>query len=331
MTSPQAAVPTCYRHPDRETYVSCVRCGRPICSECMRPASVGFQCPDEVSQARRTTRAPQGRFGGQLAAHAYATYALIAINMVMFVITTASGTSFVDGSKQSALFDRLALVPDGRPGGQPVSFGVLGRLEPGVAHGQYERLVSSMFLHFGIIHILLNMYVLFAIGPQLESVLGRIRYVGIYLLAGFGGAVSSYLFGPLTEVGAGASGAIFGLFGAYFVVARRIQAQTGPIVTTIVINLVLSVSISNIDIRAHLGGLVVGALVGFVLAYAPRQNRLVVQSAGCAAVLLALLLAAALRTSALRSDDRRGPLSGPLTGVTPPVAAPARPGLPPPV
>ncbi|MGI8880735.1 MAG: rhomboid family intramembrane serine protease [Jatrophihabitans sp.] len=297
----QVAAPRCYRHPDRETYISCTRCGRAICPDCMRPASVGFQCPEEVKETARTVRQPRSVFGGRLPGSSVpvTTYTLIGINVAVFVAMVASGTGFLNG-QPSLLFTQFADVP----GQLFVVHGSTITQEGGIAHGEWYRLVTSMFLHFGIVHLGLNMYVLYAIGPAVEVALGRIRYVALYFIAGLGGSVGSFLFAGPTSVGAGASGAIFGLFGAYYILARRMNAQTGPIVITIALNLVLSVSIPHIDIRAHLGGLIAGSAVGAVMAYAPRARRTLMQAAGSALVLVIVIVLALVRAPQVRERDR---------------------------
>lgn len=294
--------PTCYRHPDRPTYISCTRCGRPICPECMRPASVGFHCPEEIAEARRTVRAPRTALGGRISAGRDATTVLVGLNILVFVIMTVSGTGILAG-QPSLLFAEFADVP-----GRVVAVTPDGgaHLLAGVAHGEVWRLLTAMFLHFGVIHLALNMYVLLLVGPPLEAALGRLRFVLLYLLAGLGGSVASFAFGPHAQIAAGASGAIFGLFGAYYVIARRIGAQTGPIVATIGLNLVISFSVAFIDVRAHVGGLVTGAAVAAVLAYAPRNRRTLVQGAGAAAVALLLAALAIAHAPAVRSADQNG-------------------------
>lgn len=288
----------CYRHPDRKTYVSCVRCGRPICPDCMRPAAVGFQCPEELKETDRSVRRPRTVLGGQVAhTGRSATSVLIALNAVIFVIMTASGTSFL-GNHVSALFARFAEIPGRTAYSSTV-------IEQGVANGDWYRLVTAMFLHFGIVHIAANMYVLYIVGPPLEQALGRLRFTVLYLVAGFGGSVASFLFSGTHEIAAGASGAIFGLFGAYYVVARRIGAQTGAIVGVIVLNIFISVAIPNIDIRAHLGGLVVGGILGAILAYAPRLHRGAVQAGGFAVVTAILVVIAVARGADIRQQERQ--------------------------
>ncbi|HEX7354790.1 MAG TPA: rhomboid family intramembrane serine protease [Mycobacteriales bacterium] len=314
MTHPAPPVaPGCYRHPDRPTYVSCVRCARPICPDCMRPASVGFQCPDELAEQRRTVRRPRTTFGGQVTEGASVTRALIALNVVVFLVMTASGTGFFDGHP-SSLFLRFSLLPDVPGGTHPYA---------GIANGEYYRLVTAMFLHFGILHIASNMYVLYFVGPTVERAFGRVRYLTVYLLAGVGGSVASFLFGPVLENGAGASGAIFGLFGAYYVVARKLNASTAGILGVIAINLVISVAIPHIDIRAHLGGLVVGTVAAFVIVHAPRLRRTAIQAAGLVAILVVLAVAVTFRASDLRSHP-------PQLGFTQPTAAAPAHGAPPP-
>lgn len=278
----------------------------------MNPASVGFQCPDELAEQRRTVRQGRTQFGGRVAEGATVTRALIAINVAVFIVMTASGTGFFDGHP-SALFVRFSLLPDVPGGAHPYA---------GIANGEYYRLFTAMFLHFGILHIASNMYVLYFVGPTVERAFGRGRYVAVYLIAGIGGSVASFLFGPVLENGAGASGAIFGLFGAYYVVARKLNAGTAGILGVIGINLVISVAIPNIDIRAHLGGLVVGAVTGAIVAHAPRARRTLVQVAGLAAVVVVLTAAVGFRAAHLRD-------SPPQVGFTrSTAAAPAQPGLP---
>lgn len=284
----------------------------------MRPASVGFQCPEEAKETARTVRAKRGVFGGRLPQSAVplCTYALIGINVAVFVVMVASGTGFLNG-QPSVLFTRFADLP----GQLFVVHGNTLTQENGIAHGEWYRLLTSMFLHFGVIHLGLNMYVLYAIGPALEVALGRVRFLALYFIAGVGGSVASFLFAGPTSIGAGASGAIFGLFGAYYILARRLNAQTGPIVITIALNLVLSVSIPHIDIRAHLGGLIAGSAVGAVLAYAPRSRRTLVQASGAVLVLLLVIALAVVRAPQVRERDRN---ANPPNGVR--IAGAMQPG-----
>ncbi|HVV77567.1 MAG TPA: rhomboid family intramembrane serine protease [Mycobacteriales bacterium] len=261
----------CYRHPDVETGVHCTRCGRAICPRCMIPASVGFHCPECVAEGRRTTRTARTIYGGRARpgqAPGLVTRTLIGINVVVFIVTAASGANVLTGSTgKSTIYDRFALIPID------------------VAHGQWYRLITAAFLHYGILHIGFNMFALWSVGPQLEAALGRLRYATLYVLAGIGGSVLSLAIGPAFEQAAGASGAIFGLFAAFYVIARHLNLNAGPIATTIVINLVLTFSLSNIDWRGHVGGLVTGAAIAAVFAFAPHgPARARYQAAGVAVV-----------------------------------------------
>jgi membrane associated rhomboid family serine protease len=277
----------CYRHPDRATGIRCVRCDRPICPDCMIPASVGFQCPECVAEGRRTVRQPRTVYGGRVRQGSRpdaVTMTLIGINVVVFIITTASGASILNGSGGSTIYQHFALVP------------------VQVAHGQWWRLFTSAFLHFGIFHIGFNMYALYVIGPPLEAALGRLRYATLYVVAGVGGALLSTALGPIGEQAAGASGAIFGVFGAFYVVARHRKVQTNGIVVTIVVNLIFTFAISNIDWRAHVGGLVTGALVAAIYAFAPAARRNQAQAAGVAILIVVLAAGGLLAAHHVRDE-----------------------------
>lgn len=257
--------PTCYRHPDRQTYVHCTRCRRPICPECMRSAAVGHQCVDCVHDGAATVRPVRTQFGGRPSTRStpIVTYALIALNVAVFVLQLSSRD----------LESRFALWP------------------PAVADGQFYRLVTSAFLHYGMTHILFNMWALFVIGPPLEAWLGRLRYGALYALSALGGSVLVYLLSPLNSATAGASGAVFGLFGATYVVAKRLRLDVRWVTTLIVINLVFTlvypmISSQAISWQGHVGGLVSGALIAWVYAYAPREHRNQVQAAVTIAVVV---------------------------------------------
>jgi membrane associated rhomboid family serine protease len=279
------AVATCYRHPDRETGVRCARCDRPICPQCMTPASVGFQCPECVSEGRKSVRPTRTMYGGRAQARADVTLALIGVNVIVFLLTAASGAGVATGSGQSSIYDNFALVP------------------ALVAHGDWYRLASSMFLHYGILHIGFNMWALYVIGTPLETMLGRLRFAALYFLAGIGGSILSFSTGQLLTPAAGASGAIFGIFGAFFVILRRRNLETGGIVGLIVINLVLSFTFANIDWRGHVGGLIIGGIVGAVFAYAPTgPSRDRVQAAGAFTVAIVLAATAAVGATHVRKE-----------------------------
>jgi membrane associated rhomboid family serine protease len=237
----------------------------------MVPASVGFHCPECVAEGRRSIRPARTMYGGRVRGRADVTLALIAVNVVVFVLTAASGAGVASGSGRSSAYDNFALIP------------------VQVAHGEWWRLVSSMFLHYGIVHIAFNMWALYVIGTPLETMLGRLRFGALYFLSGIGGGILSFGLGPPGQAAAGASGAIFGLFGAFFVILRRRNLESGGILGLIVINLVLSFTFANIDWRGHVGGLIVGAIVGAVFSYAPSgPHRDRAQALGCAAVAVVL-------------------------------------------
>jgi membrane associated rhomboid family serine protease len=258
----------------------------------MTPASVGFQCPECVTEGRRSVRPARTMYGGRVNRGGIdATRVLIAVNVVIFVVTTVSGASVLTGSGTSSIYEKFALIP------------------PAVAHGEWWRLFSSMFLHFGILHIGFNMWALWVIGTPLEQMLGRVRFVVLYFLAGLGGSLLSFGFGPLSETAAGASGAIFGLFGGFYLLLRRRGLETGGITGLIVINLIFSFTFSNIDWRGHVGGLVAGSVVAFAFAWAPagpRRDRM--QAFG--AVVVAVALAAFGFVGAKHVDHKCGTAVG---------------------
>jgi len=268
----QAEVPTCYRHPSRETYVRCTRCDRYICPDCMRSASVGHQCVECVRAGGRTVRRPRTAFGGRVSTTPVVTYTLIAINVVAFVLQSAD----------RGLERRYALAASAVAG-----------------DGQYERLLTAAFLHYGIAHLLLNMWALYVVGQPLEQWLGRLRFTALYGLSALGGSVTVYLLAAPNTLTAGASGAIFGLFGAIFVVAKRLNYDVRGIAVLIVINLVFTFTFSGISWQGHIGGLITGSALALAYAYAPRQSRTLVQLSASLAVVVAVVVLVMLRTAQL--------------------------------
>ncbi|MCV7302093.1 rhomboid family intramembrane serine protease [Mycobacterium barrassiae] len=272
MTTP-AQTPTCYRHPDRATYVRCTRCNRYICPECMRDAAVGHQCADCVGEGAKTVRQVRTHFGGAPVRTPMVTYVLIAINVVMFGLQMVSP----ELQRELVLFS------------------------PAVADGEWYRLLTSAFLHYGPMHIVFNMWALYVIGPPLEIALGRARFIALYLMSALGGSVVVYMLSTLGAQTAGASGAVFGLFGATFVIGRRLNMDTRWVIALIVINLVITFVVPNISWQGHLGGLVTGAVIAAAYAYAPRKHRTAVQASATVAVLLLFLLLIWWRTASLLS------------------------------
>lgn len=242
----------CYRHPETPTGVHCTRCGRPICVECMQPASLGYQCPDCAGRARRgrTYLQPGIAVGGP----AVITRLLLAANILWFFVelSVAGPASFFNGP--SAV--------------QALRLGAMNPLE--VAQGQYWRLFSLMFVHFGILHIGFNMYALYLFGTLLENNLGRWRFLALYFVSGFLASAFSYAFLPLSSIAGGASGAIFGLFGAW--IAYNFRRRHSPVGAAqlrlalfwLGLNAVIDFTFANIDWRAHLGGLLAGAVLGWM-------------------------------------------------------------------
>ncbi|WP_213451158.1 rhomboid family intramembrane serine protease [Rhizomonospora bruguierae] len=298
---PSATVPVCFRHPSRETYVRCARCERPICPDCMRVAAVGHQCPECVAEGRRTQRPVRTAFGGsQVGREGYVTKALIALNVLGVVIGAAvAGSAAVVGNGLftgvtkwqwlGGVISRSSTVTasGGWFPGQVLPD--LGTVYTGVADGAYYRLITAMFIHYGLIHLLANMWALWILGRTLEGVLGPLRFLALYLIAGIGGNVAVFLIDQL-QPAAGASTALFGLFAAFFLVLRRLGRDTSAVIGLLVVNLVLTFAVPGISIAGHLGGLVTGALVGAIMAYAPRERRRLVQWGGSGAVFVLLVL-----------------------------------------
>ena len=238
---------TCYRHPNRETGVSCSNCGRAICPDCMTSTPVGMRCP-ECAKQKTKVRNVRASYD----ANPVVTIGLIAVNvLVFFGMSSQSGF----GSAGGRIFTNYAL------------FGPLVGDEP-------WRLVTSGFLHSGIFHIGFNMYVLWFLGNLLEPSLGPFRFAGLYLASLLTGSFAVLLINPDTAT-IGASGAIFGLMGAAFVMQRArgvdpMQSGIGPI---ILINLALGFIIPNVSVAGHVGGLVGGALCGFLMDQSMRYRR----------------------------------------------------------
>jgi len=242
---PPAGPPVCPRHPDRVSYVRCQRCERPVCPECQRPAAVGVHCVDCVREAQRGAAVPRTSFGAPVRQLTpYATYTLIGIDVVVYVIQVLVGP---------AVATELALWT-------------------GDVVQRPWTLLTAAFLHAGWLHLATNMYALWLMGQYLEVQLGRARFVLSYLVCALGGGVVyTLLTSPETlSFAVGASGAVFGLFGMVGVVLRRMGSSARGIVAVVAINAVLGFVIPNIAWQAHLGGLVTGVLLGLAMAHAPR-------------------------------------------------------------
>jgi membrane associated rhomboid family serine protease len=281
------ATPTCYRHPGKETYLSCTRCGRPACPECLRSAPVGHQCVDCIREGNREVRQPTAVFGGRVVSGTVVTWVLVGLNVALYLVEWVYPKIVHYWELVGKAYDPAIH--------QPV----------GVALGQDYRLITSAFLHepglsgLGPAHIIFNMWALVLVGPSLERLLGRSRFLAVYLLSALGGSAFYYYFAPANAGALGASGAIFGLFAAWFVVARRLRLDARAIVFLIVINLALGFVVSNIAWQAHVGGLLTGGLLTAAYAYAPRRQRFLIQAGATVLVLAVIVLAVVLRNHQL--------------------------------
>ena len=256
-----AAIATCYRHPDRETGVACSRCGRPICPDCMTPTSVGMRCP-ECASDRTEVRTARTLTSGRM----QATYVLIGINVAVFVFQLltggASGTDgrvFADGALCANA------VGDGGicgGGGQVIQS----------TGGEWWRIITSGFMHGGLIHLALNMFVLFILGQVLEPAIGTVRFVAVYFVSLIAGAVGALIMSDPFTFTVGASGAIYGRFVATILIARqRGQMQVvQQLAFWLVINLVFTFAASNISVGGHLGGIVGGTIGALIVVAAER-------------------------------------------------------------
>ncbi len=268
---------TCYRHPGRETGVSCSNCGRPICPDCMTTTPVGMRCPECSSQRtpvktlRSTVRRPE------------VTLALIAINIIVFLF---EGNFSIGGEPNGSVWEEGALFGS-----------IRGFPTKGVAHGQWWRLVTSGFLHENLLHIGFNMYVLYILGQMLEPAIGRLRFGLIYGVALLTGSLGALLVSPHSPT-VGASGAVFGIMGAAAVEmrAREIPIMQSGVGGLILINLVISFTIPGISWGGHIGGLLGGALAALIFHQAARRRAQSLAFVACG-LIAAAAVAGSLATS----------------------------------
>lgn len=265
-----AAARTCTRHPDRVTGVRCQRCDRPVCPECATPAAVGVQCPDCIAAARAAApRRPSAlvrafRPGSRVPV---VSYSILGLTLVVYLLQWVT---------QGAVTAALAYFPP------------LTALEP-------WRMLTVALVHSdsSFFHIIFNMYSLWVLGPLLESLIGRARFLTVYVLSALGGSVAVLWLAPLSIV-VGASGAIFGLLGAFFVIQRRLGGRNVQLVVIIAINLALGFVIPGVSWQSHVGGLLVGAACAVVMlrtrrADQQRQQALLLAGVGAALVALTVL------------------------------------------
>ena len=238
----------------------------------MHDAPVGFQCPECIKEGRASHPGSDDRRRPRRgAATGIVTYVIVAANVL--VVRCCTG----DGEAHNA---NWALWPIG------------------VDRGDYYRLFSAAFVHFSILHIALNMFVLYTVGPQLEAMLGRVRFAALYAVSLAGSSALSYLLLPIHNIAGGASGAIFGLMGGLFVVAKRLNLDTRQLNGWIIYSLVFSFLPGlNVDWRGHLGGLITGAAVTWGIVHAPRKHRSWIQAGAVLAGLLVAIAVIAIRTA----------------------------------
>jgi membrane associated rhomboid family serine protease len=261
----------CYRHPDREAYVRCQRCERLICPECQVEASVGFLCVDDAGPQVRPSRIRTSIYSGR----PVVTQALIAINVVIFGLQVFSA---------GMVTDYLYYAP------------YTTLLEP-------WRMITSGFVHSdnlftdpaSVLHILLNMYTLYLFGQVLEPMLGKARFLALYLLSILGGSVAVLWFAGPTQGVLGASGGVFGLMGAYFVVMRTLGGNSSTIMGVIAFNLIFTFLNPGVSWQAHVGGLILGGLVAFVYSRTRGAHQQNTQILGLVGVSLALVLVSAYK------------------------------------
>ncbi len=300
----------CYRHPAVATGIRCTRCGRPICTDCMVQAPVGYHCPTCVSEARREFRkGPGRRIAVANARSTSVTVLILGAIVAMYVVeVVVGGPGSLFGGPNSNQLVRLG----GSVAAWPTPTGVVG-----IAEGQYWRLFTSMFLHAGLIHLAFNAYALWIFGRVMEEEFGRVRFSLLYVLTGlFGGAVS-YAFVTfdvlangqvvIPAVAVGASGAIFGIFGAF--VAFNWRRRHTPVaaarlrmaVTLILINALIGFSSGGaIDWRAHAGGFVAGLFAGYAAeGFGRLRDERVSFAIGCVALAAATVAIALWKTASI--------------------------------
>lgn len=264
--------PVCPRHTDRVSYVRCQRCGRPACAECQRPAAVGFQCVDCVREQAAGAPVRRNAFGGVARGGTPITYTLIGLCVLVFLLQLV-----VPGLTRAFAYAPVFTAGAG-----------------GVIPAEPWRMLTAAFLHSqgSFLHIAFNMYALYILGKVLEPAMGRARFLALYLVSAVGGSLGVLLLSSPMQYVVGASGAVFGLFGALFIVQRKRGGDIRQIVVLIAINAVLGFVVPGIAWQAHLGGLLAGAACAAVIAYAPRgprQARLQWLGLGVVVALLGLL------------------------------------------
>ncbi|KDN17738.1 rhomboid family intramembrane serine protease [Amycolatopsis rifamycinica] len=281
----QAALPGCWWHPNRPTGLSCSRCGRPACPDCLREAPVGFQCTDCVhagnQQQRRQHRGYQEAglgqrtvFGARFSQSVLVTQVILAVNVLVFLVTVVQAQS-LNGNDQSSILQHGALYRAATMG-----------------HSEWWRVLTNGFLHYGPLHLAVNMFSLWMMGRSLEQVGGRGRYLALYFVSMLGASTAVLLFDTSRDLPpgtVGASGALFGLMGAYGVTVLKLRLNPTGLIITLALNAFITFGIQNISIFGHIGGLVTGALVTVALLYAPQVNQARWQAIGIGIITVALV------------------------------------------
>jgi len=266
----------CYRHPDVETRVSCSSCDRPICPDCMTPTPVGMRCPE---CSRERTRVTSGPAAVSAANRAPATFALIVICVGVYLLEIASGSGGLNSTANSLI----------------TNFGLLGA---GVADGELYRLITGGFLHAGLMHLGFNMFALYILGRVLEPSIGTPRFLAVYFASLLAGSFGAILLSGSFVLTVGASGAVFGIFGATFVLARGrgMNTMAREIGVILGINLLITFAIPGISIGGHLGGLIGGVLCGMLIVAGERgrlgENSKLLEYGALGAIAVVSVLAA---------------------------------------
>lgn len=278
----QEALPGCWWHPDRQTGLRCTRCNRPACPDCLREASVGHQCIDCVQVARQQHRAQAARYhragygartvaGARSVSRPVVVPVLIAINVLVYALTAVQAQDPMQ-NQQSAVFGEGVLWPAGI-----------------AALDEWWRLVTSGFLHFGLLHLGMNMLALWILGRDLEVLLGRGRFLALYAVSLLGGSTAVFVFDDIDKGTAGASGAIYGLMGAILIAVLRLRLNPSGAIGIIVLNLIITFTLPGISLLGHLGGLVIGVVAMAAMVYAPERRRTAYQAGTLVVLALALV------------------------------------------
>lgn len=267
-------LPVCPRHPEQVTYVRCQRCDRPACPQCQVPSAVGVHCVDCARRNASSRRGVSSLLGGRAITDALVTKGLIIACVTIYLVQMA--------------------LP---------SLGAQFAFVPAVASSQPWRFMTTAFLHASLMHLAFNMWALWVLGSALEPILGRWRFAALCALSALGGSTMIYWLASPTAPASwrtstvGASGAVFGLFAALFIIQRRFGRDTSAIVGLLVLNLAISFIGANISWQGHLGGLVTGAIVAALYAWAPRNRRTVYGVCGTVGITIALIGVICLRAA----------------------------------